>query len=53
VPPGTPDLRAGELGIAIPLVLVLLALTVYPFGVMDRVSPAFERLVAPAASVLE
>jgi NADH-quinone oxidoreductase subunit M len=52
VPPGTPDLRAGELGIAIPLVLVLIALTVYPFGVMNRVSSAFDRLVAPAASAL-
>ncbi len=53
VPAGTPDLRTGELGIAVPLVLVLLVLTAYPFGVMDRVEGTFDRLVAPAASASE
>jgi hypothetical protein len=33
-----PDLRPGELAIAVPLILLLLALTAYPFGVMDRIS---------------
>jgi NADH-quinone oxidoreductase subunit M len=32
----TPDLRLGELGIAVPLVLILLVLSAYPFGVMER-----------------
>ncbi len=36
----TPDLRRGELLIAVPLILLLLATTVYPFGVMDRVKPS-------------
>jgi NADH-quinone oxidoreductase subunit M len=36
VSPGTPDLRLGELGIAVPLVLILLVLSAYPFGVMER-----------------
>ena len=38
VPEGMPDLRPGELAIAVPLILILLALTAYPFGVMDRIS---------------
>jgi NADH-quinone oxidoreductase subunit M len=38
VPAGMPDLRPGELAIAVPLILLLLALTAYPFGVMDRIS---------------
>jgi hypothetical protein len=33
-----PDLRPGELAIALPLILILLVLTAYPFGVMDRIS---------------
>jgi NADH:ubiquinone oxidoreductase subunit 4 (subunit M) len=38
VPEGMPDLRPGELAIAVPLILILLALTAYPFGVMERIS---------------
>ncbi|HYX85271.1 MAG TPA: NADH-quinone oxidoreductase subunit M [Gaiellales bacterium] len=38
VPADMPDLRPGELAIAAPLILILLALTAYPFGVMDRIS---------------
>jgi hypothetical protein len=38
VPQGMSDLRPGELAIAVPLILLLLALTAYPFGVMDRIS---------------
>jgi NADH-quinone oxidoreductase subunit M len=34
----TPDLRLGELAIAVPLILILLAMTVYPWGVMRRVT---------------
>jgi NADH-quinone oxidoreductase subunit M len=49
VPPDTPDMRAGELGIAVPIVLILLVLSAYPAGVMDRVSPVFDELVQPAA----
>jgi NADH-quinone oxidoreductase subunit M len=36
VRPETPDLRLGELGIAVPLILILLVLSAYPFGVMER-----------------
>ena len=38
VPEGMPDLLPGELAIAVPLILILLALTAYPFGVMERIS---------------
>jgi NADH-quinone oxidoreductase subunit M len=38
VPAGMPDLRPGELAIAVPLILILLVLTAYPFGVMDRIT---------------
>jgi NADH-quinone oxidoreductase subunit M len=38
VPPGMPDLRLGELAIAVPLILIMLALTAYPFGVMERLT---------------
>jgi NADH-quinone oxidoreductase subunit M len=38
VPADTPDLLPGELAIAVPLVLILLALTAYPFGVMERIT---------------
>jgi NADH-quinone oxidoreductase subunit M len=38
VPQGMPDLRPSELAIAVPLILILLALTAYPFGVMDRIT---------------
>jgi NADH-quinone oxidoreductase subunit M len=38
VPADTPDLLPGELAIAVPLVLILLALSAYPFGVMERIS---------------
>jgi NADH-quinone oxidoreductase subunit M len=33
----TPDLRRGELAIAVPLILILLAMTAYPYGVMHRI----------------
>jgi NADH-quinone oxidoreductase subunit M len=32
-----PDLRVGELAIAVPLVLLLLAMSAWPFGVMERI----------------
>jgi NADH-quinone oxidoreductase subunit M len=34
----TPDLRVSELAIAVPLILLLLAMTAYPYGVMRRIS---------------
>lgn len=34
---GTPDLRSVELAIAVPLIVLLFALTVYPWGVMQRI----------------
>jgi NADH-quinone oxidoreductase subunit M len=34
----TPDLRVSELAIAVPLILILLAMTVYPYGVMRRIT---------------
>jgi NADH-quinone oxidoreductase subunit M len=34
----TPDLRISELAIAVPLILILLAMTVYPYGVMRRIT---------------
>jgi NADH-quinone oxidoreductase subunit M len=37
VDPLTPDFRPFELGIALPLVLVLLAMSAWPFGVMERI----------------
>jgi NADH-quinone oxidoreductase subunit M len=37
VDPTTPDLRPYELGIAVPLVLVLLAMSAWPSGVMERI----------------
>jgi NADH-quinone oxidoreductase subunit M len=37
VDPLTPDFRPYELGIAVPLVLVLLAMSAWPFGVMERI----------------
>ncbi|HUZ83975.1 MAG TPA: NADH-quinone oxidoreductase subunit M [Gaiellales bacterium] len=33
----TPDLRSVELAIALPLILLLLAMTAYPWGVMQRI----------------
>jgi NADH:ubiquinone oxidoreductase subunit 4 (subunit M) len=33
----TPDLRIGELGIAVPLLLILLVMTAWPMGVMERI----------------
>jgi NADH:ubiquinone oxidoreductase subunit 4 (subunit M) len=33
----TPDLRRGELAIAVPLIVLLLAITAYPYGVMKRI----------------
>jgi NADH-quinone oxidoreductase subunit M len=38
VPAGMADLRPGELAIAVPLILLMLALTAYPFGVMERIT---------------
>ncbi|MDX6591138.1 MAG: NADH-quinone oxidoreductase subunit [Gaiellales bacterium] len=32
----TPDLRPAELAVAVPLVLILLAMSAWPFGVMER-----------------
>jgi NADH-quinone oxidoreductase subunit M len=37
VPVATPELRPWELGIAVPLVLALLVMSAYPFGVMERI----------------
>jgi NADH-quinone oxidoreductase subunit M len=37
VDPAAPDLRPYELGIAVPLVLVLLAMSAWPSGVMERI----------------
>ena len=34
----TPDLRLPELAIAVPLVLILLAMTAYPYGIMRRIT---------------
>jgi NADH-quinone oxidoreductase subunit M len=36
VTPQLPDLRLGELGIAVPLILILFAMSAWPFGVMER-----------------
>jgi NADH-quinone oxidoreductase subunit M len=33
----TPDLRPAELAVAVPLVLILLALSAWPFGLMERI----------------
>jgi NADH-quinone oxidoreductase subunit M len=38
IEPGTADLQRFELGIAVPLVLILLAMSAYPFGVMERIA---------------
>jgi NADH-quinone oxidoreductase subunit M len=38
VDPAAPDFRPYELGIAVPLVLVLLAMSAWPFGVMERIA---------------
>jgi NADH-quinone oxidoreductase subunit M len=45
----TLDLRPGELGIAVPLIAVLVVLSAYPFFVMHRVEPA-SGLVSDAAA---
>ncbi len=37
VPAGMPDLRMRELAIAVPLILILLAMSAWPFGVMERI----------------
>jgi NADH-quinone oxidoreductase subunit M len=36
VPQGMPDLRLTELAVAVPLIVLLLALSAWPFGVMER-----------------
>ena len=33
----TPDLRPAELAVAVPLILLLLAASAWPFGVMERI----------------
>jgi NADH-quinone oxidoreductase subunit M len=37
VPAGMPDMRSRELVIAVPLILILLAMSAWPFGVMERI----------------
>jgi hypothetical protein len=32
-----PDMRSRELVIAVPLILILLAMSAWPFGVMERI----------------
>jgi NADH-quinone oxidoreductase subunit M len=44
----TPDLRLGELAIAVPLILILFAMTVYPWGVMQRVTTSQVAFDSPA-----
>ena len=44
----TPDLRVGELAIAVPLILILFAMTAYPWGVMQRVTTSQVAFDAPA-----
>ncbi|HKV67831.1 MAG TPA: proton-conducting transporter membrane subunit, partial [Gaiellales bacterium] len=44
----TPDLRLGELAIAVPLILILFAMTAYPWGVMQRVTTSQVAFDAPA-----
>ena len=44
----TPDLRIGELAIAVPLILILFAMTAYPWGVMQRVTTGQVAFDAPA-----
>jgi NADH-quinone oxidoreductase subunit M len=46
----TPDLRRGELAIAVPLILILLAITAYPYGVMKRIGYS-EAAYQPPAKV--
>jgi NADH:ubiquinone oxidoreductase subunit 4 (subunit M) len=48
VAPETPDLRLGELAIAVPLILILFALTAYPWGVMQRVATSQVAFDTPA-----
>jgi NADH-quinone oxidoreductase subunit M len=48
VSPEMPDLRIGELAIAVPLILILFALTVYPWGVMQRVTTSQVAFDIPA-----
>jgi NADH-quinone oxidoreductase subunit M len=37
VPAGMPDMRSRELVIAVPLIVILLAMSAWPFGVMERI----------------
>jgi NADH-quinone oxidoreductase subunit M len=48
VSPETPDLRVGELAIAVPLLLILFAMTAYPWGVMQRVTTSQVAFDTPA-----
>ncbi len=48
VSPETPDLRVSELAIAVPLLLILFAMTAYPWGVMQRVTTSQVAFDTPA-----
>jgi NADH-quinone oxidoreductase subunit M len=48
VSPETPDLRVSELAIAAPLLLILFAMTAYPWGVMQRVTSSQVAFDTPA-----
>lgn len=37
VPAGMPDMRVRELAIAVPLIVILLAMSAWPYGVMERI----------------
>jgi NADH-quinone oxidoreductase subunit M len=37
IPEGMPDLRPSELAVAVPLIVLLLAASAWPFGVMERI----------------
>ena len=37
VPSGMPDMRVRELAIAVPLIVILLAMSAWPYGVMERI----------------
>ncbi len=44
----TPDLRVSELAIAVPLIVLLLAMTAYPYGIMRRLSDSQVGFGVPA-----
>jgi NADH-quinone oxidoreductase subunit M len=47
VRPDLPELKPFELGVAVPLVLILLAMSFYPFGVMQRLQTALPTTPIP------